>query len=191
MVGCIHAARETVDRIVRNFDCVLFVVIWNERKNGSKNFLARDCHVVIDVGEERRLYIPALREFLGSPASSDQTSAFGLALFDIAKNALTLELGNLWSHHHVHALRVTVREGLERRFENFDRALVMLTRDKRAGLHRTTLATVHTRTESKHRQELLNVYIVHDHCGGFAAQFQEHALEGWRTEFHDAFANSG
>src|SRR6187549_3524406 len=76
-------AAETVLVVVGEADRVVVTVERDDDQHGAEDLLARDGHVVGDVGEERRLHEPALVELLRTTAASDDTRAFCLAPRDV------------------------------------------------------------------------------------------------------------
>src|ERR1700760_3140242 len=78
-------------RVVGNLHGLLLVVVGENAKHGSKNLLARDGHVVVDVRENRRLDEVSLAEAVGPPGSTDHhLGAFGNAFGDVAFHAVKL-----------------------------------------------------------------------------------------------------
>lgn len=50
-----QASGKPVCGIVRNGDGFFFTVEWNDGRDRAENFFARDTHVIVRIGEDRRL----------------------------------------------------------------------------------------------------------------------------------------
>src|SRR2546428_4017134 len=83
--------RQAILGVVGIGDRFFLVLESNSREHWSKNFLARDGHVVLDAVENCRLKeIAFARTDLSAPASGDQLRALFLARFDVAHHLLQL-----------------------------------------------------------------------------------------------------
>jgi hypothetical protein len=67
-----HVSVEAVLRIVGNPDCILFVLVGDDRKNGPENLFPSDSHLVRHVDENRGLYEIARFKAIRMPFASDK-----------------------------------------------------------------------------------------------------------------------
>ena len=99
-VARVHSRRQPVLHPISDSDCIFHAVAWNYADNGSENFLLRDAHLGIDVGEHSRLHEPPVVVFAtGEPvAAAQQFRAFVLADFNVIKVRLELRLVDGGTH---------------------------------------------------------------------------------------------
>src|ERR1700704_2979283 len=90
-----NIAGETIGRVVGNLDGLRLVLGAKDGQHRSKDFLARDRHVVGDVGEDGRADIKALVDaFRQARAAGDQRCAFLDALVDQCLDLVPLDAGH-------------------------------------------------------------------------------------------------
>src|SRR5215207_1473310 len=94
LVGGGDVAAEAVLVVVGHADGFVVTVERDDDEHGAEDLLARDRHVVGDVGEQRRLHEPALVELLRTTAAGDDARTLFLALLDVAEHALALLLAH-------------------------------------------------------------------------------------------------
>ena len=70
------------------------VVVGDEREDRPEDLLLGDGHRVVDVGEQRRLDVPALVEAGRPTAADDEGGALGHAGGDVALDPVALALGH-------------------------------------------------------------------------------------------------
>src|SRR5579862_2478461 len=110
-VSANDGAMKTVFGVVGDSDRVFVCVIRNRAKNGTKNFLLRNCHVVRDVHEYCRLYEITRFKSLRMSFSSDQNLGTFLDAFaDVGLHAIELLLRHHRSHSDLGIRRVADRE---------------------------------------------------------------------------------
>src|SRR5262249_11848326 len=86
-------AREAVERVVRDLDRLVLVLVGDDGEHRSEDLLAGDGHVVADVGEDRGPDEVALLHALGSAgAAGHELRTFLHALLDEALHLLELRL---------------------------------------------------------------------------------------------------
>src|SRR5262245_41421973 len=105
LVRRVHGAVQAVHRAVRFLDGVVDVLVGDERHDGSKDLLARDCHRLVDVAEHGWLDEVATVEAFRPAAAEDELRALGLALADVALHALELP----FHRERAHFRRLTLR----------------------------------------------------------------------------------
>ena len=69
-ITCLNIGRKTVGCVVRDPDGVLFGVEWNNRQDRTEDFLSRDTHIVVHVGEHGGTNVPARLKALRPPQST-------------------------------------------------------------------------------------------------------------------------
>src|SRR5690606_39236417 len=104
----IDGAVQAVDRIVGLLDRVVDVVVRDERHDRAEDFLARDRHPVVDVGEDGRLDEVAAVEAFRAAAAEHEARPFLLAHRDEALHALQLPLHRERTHLRRGLLRVEI-----------------------------------------------------------------------------------
>ena len=88
-----HAAGKAVRRIVRDRDRIRFRVVGNDREHRPEDLFLRDRHLVVDVREDRRLDVEALRKIRRPAAAGDERRAFLFALLDESEHRVALTGG--------------------------------------------------------------------------------------------------
>src|SRR5207302_913125 len=85
-----HATPEPVLAVVGDADGVGVVVEGDDDEHGAEDLLLGNGHRVVDPGENRGLDVVPLGQVRGPAPSCHQAGAFGLALVDVAEDAVAL-----------------------------------------------------------------------------------------------------
>src|ERR687886_1231519 len=85
-----HASRQAVLRVVGDADSVVVIVKRDHNEHGAEDLVLGYPHGVVDVGEDRRLQVPALRLARGPAAAHGDRRTFLSPTGDVALDALPL-----------------------------------------------------------------------------------------------------
>src|SRR5262249_55455820 len=101
------AARQTVDRVVRDPDGILDRLVADHREHRPEDLLLGDPHPVVDLAEDRRLYVAAAgRRALRRAPAREELGALVLAELDVAPDRVELGLVDEGADVRVEAHRV-------------------------------------------------------------------------------------
>ncbi|AET93056.1 hypothetical protein BYI23_C009100 [Burkholderia sp. YI23] len=183
LVRGLHVGRESIGRVVRNSDRFFFVAIRHDREHGTKDFLARDRHRRRHAGEHGGLHVIAAFESIGTSfAARHQCRALLDADADQLLHAPVLHFADDGTHRRggiaggTHAM-------LPRRAQRNRHRFIVAgcghehARRRIARLTAVTEARVHAR-----RYRDVEIGIVEQDVGRFAAQFLMHALDRRRSQ---------
>ena len=131
-VGGPDRAAEAVVGVVGDGDGLLLAVVGDDRQDRAEDLLLGDLHVVVDVGEDGRLDVPALGEVRRTAATGDDAGTGGLAGLEVALDAGPLALGHE---------RADLGGGVERVADDelADRGAELRRRSRRSGLRGTRM----------------------------------------------------
>src|SRR5215467_359448 len=83
LAGRLHIGCEAIDRVVCDLDGILDVAIADHAKHRPKNLLARDRHVIVDIGENGRAdVVSGLKPLRLSWAAGDKSRSLCDTLLD-------------------------------------------------------------------------------------------------------------
>ena len=149
------------------------VVVRDHREHRAEDLLLRDAHAVVDVGEHRRLHVPALLEpGRTAVAADDDLGAFFLTDGDVLLDPLLLTLGDERADLGRRVLRVADAQRADHLDERVDDLVVTLAAGEDARLRDARLAVVHERRELEAFDGRGEVGVVEDDRGRLAAELE-------------------
>lgn len=205
-----HGGRQTVDRLIRPFQDLLHAAELEDLLDGAENlwdtnleiikdsqdtdsrhfkylFLG-DPHVVLYVGENGRLDEIAAVPITG--AARQQLGAFLLARVNQRKDLLELILVHLGSLLHAQVERISHGPLLGALNAPSDKLVIDGVLDKDPGSSAAALALIEEESEVGRLHRMIQIAILEDNVGGFAAQLQSDSLQvGLSRGRHDQMAN--
>src|ERR687886_2554815 len=92
-----HASRQAVLRVVGNADSVVVIVKWDHNEHGAEDLVLGYPHGVVNVGEDRRLHVPALRLARGPAATHGDRRTFPSPTSDVVLHAPPLAFRHQWA----------------------------------------------------------------------------------------------
>ena len=176
-IAGLNIAGKTVRRVIGEANSFFFRLIRQDRKHRAEDFFPRDGHVVGDIRKHGRLdIIAAVQPFGTAGAASDEGCTFLDPLLDEVLDAVVLRFADHRTQHGAFGERIADLH-LFRRGLGDGRSLVMLrARHEHAAGRVAGLARIGEHVHHATGNRLLQVGIVQNDIGGFAAQFLGHAL---------------
>ena len=172
----LHIGGEAIDRVVADGDSLLLAVIGQHGQHRPEDFLARDGHVVGDIGKDGGLHIIALVQPLRPPRpAGNQRGAFLDALLDQALDLVPLGFADHRAHGAV-AIGVPHGGGFGDLLGDGGSFGHAPPRHQHAGRRVAALAAVHHHALHAAGHGLHQIGIGQHDVGGLAAQFLRHAL---------------
>ncbi len=171
-------------------DDVVLVLELDRRGDRSKDFLARDLHLVVHAGENRRLDEVA-GFLLARLAAGLGGRAFRLAGFQISLDAIVLLLGNQRSHAGVRVERIAERQAARHLRQLIGELIVHLLLHEHARAGAADLALVHEDAERGAEHRRRHVSVGEDDVGRLAAELERDALQVAGRGLQDQLADFG
>lgn len=185
-----HRSSQTVDGLVRNADGLLLILELLNRANGAKDLLLDDLHVLVDIGEDRRLDEVALVAMAGT--AGQHLGAGLLTVLNVAHDPVKLQLRHLRALEGVGLEGVADLVGQRALLEALQELVVDRLVDQNARAGAAALAVVEVDTKVDPRDGVVNVGIREDNVGRLATQLQGNLLQvALGRGLQDAPANQG
>src|SRR5260370_37921255 len=182
---------ETIFRIVGDPDRLVLGVISNDGQDGAENLLLGNCHIVLHIDKHRGLHeVTGFETFRMTLTTDKNLHAFFDALADIRLHLFVLFLRHHRSDGGLGISRITDWEG---RHGVDDCSLDLVEpalRHEEARPCGARLTAVHEGHDEGRRDRLVENGVIEQDRRRLAAQFQRHALHGFRPVAHDRFANA-
>ena len=177
---------KTISGVVGDSDRVFLGVIGDDAEHGAENLFPRDRHVVLDVHEYRGLHEVTRFETFGMALAADQHfGAFFDAFADVGLHAIVLLLRHHRSDGGLGIGRVADGEGAHGVHDGALDRVELLARHEETRPRGAGLAAVHKCHAERRRNRLVEIGIIEQDCGRFAAQFERDALHRRGAIAHD------
>lgn len=159
VVRGVNGSSKAVVGVIGNLDSLGLVLEANERCNWTEDLLLADLHVHVNITKDSRSHKVALVS--EASAASDELGLL-LALLDVGKNLVELQLADLWALEGLWVLDVSDLEGLCGSNKEFEELVVdrVLDQDTRSGI--TGLTHVFEYTECSPLGSFSKVGLVKD-----------------------------
>src|SRR5437867_624689 len=172
-----HVAREPVGRVVGDADRVRLVLVWDDGEDRPEDLLARDRHVVADVGEYRGLHeVPLADALRAAGAARHELRALLDALLDETLHLLELRLARERADGGALGERVPHLYGLGGALRRRGGLGHPGARDEHTRGRVARLAGVESAALHAGRDRLLEVGVVQDDVGRLTAELLRDAL---------------
>src|SRR5258706_10910967 len=188
-----HGSAESVDRVVRDANRMLFVVVRKDGAHRSEDLLLGDLHVAAHVGKKCRPYVVTRLEADGRLCPTGQeTRAFVDPRLDVRAHALALARGDERAEARLSFARIADRVRAAQLVEReADRLLLACARHQHARPRSARLTGVDERVIQTRAHRLLEVRVVEDHARRLSAQLERDLLDRLRRELRAAAASGG
>ena len=185
-----HRAAQPVVGVVGDVDRIVVAVVGDDDEDGPEDLLLGDPHLVVHVGEHRRLHVPALGEVGARRAAAPERDRRALLApaVEIPLDPAPLPLG----HHRADVGRrvhgVAHLHGGHARDDGVDDLGVARAGRQDAGLRDAGLPVVHDGVGQQRGDGRRQVGVVEDDGGRLATQLERAALEALAAEPADTLA---
>src|SRR5580693_9780040 len=187
-----HACRKAVPRVVGDLDRLFLVVERDHREDRAEDFLLRNAHLGLDLGEDGRLDEPSFSAFgtRGLTAAEHARGALAFGDFDVVEHLLELWPGRYRPDLSRVEQRVAHARGLAERNEFVDELVVDRTMDQCAGACDASLAGRGENARDNALDGVVDSGVLEHDIGRFAAKLERDRLDGPRGKLVDALSGA-